>query len=140
MTRCQMLISKHSSLVLNSSHFDYKSLQRLLVHYGVSLPESTMFLQSSYLHNWLNVDLIFRQMLYHFWEHNHYAYTLMIGKRACSVIVKVLNKDEIINEIHFVKSVCIRSYSGSHFPAFQLNTERSHLSVFCPKSRKCWPE
>ena len=29
---------------------------------------------------------------------------------------------------HCVKSVCIRSYSGPHFPAFRLNTERYRVS------------
>ena len=33
---------------------------------------------------------------------------------------KVLNG----SYIHCVKSVCIRSYSGPHFPAFGLNTKR----------------
>ena len=129
MTRCQILISKHSSLVLNGSHFDYKSLQSLLVHFGVSLPESTMFLPSAYLHNWLNVDLNFHQMLYYFWEHDHYAYALIIGKKACSVVVKVLNKNQIINEIHCVKSVRIRSYSVPYFPAFGRNMERYGVSL-----------
>ena len=30
---------------------------------------------------------------------------------------------------HCVKSVCIRSYSGPHFPAFRLNTERYSVSL-----------
>ena len=30
---------------------------------------------------------------------------------------------------HCVKSVCIRSYSGPHFPAFGLNTERYRVSL-----------
>ena len=32
------------------------------------------------------------------------------------------------NHYHCVKSVCIRSYSGSHFPAFGLNTEKYSVS------------
>ena len=30
---------------------------------------------------------------------------------------------------HYVKSVSIRSYSGPHFPAFGLNTERYRVSL-----------
>ena len=36
-----------------------------------------------------------------------------------------------------VKSICIRSYSGPHFPAFRLNTP--YLSVFSPNAGKCGP-
>ena len=39
---------------------------------------------------------------------------------------------------HCVKSVRIRSYSGPHFPAFGLNTER--YSVFSPNAGKCRPK
>ena len=35
---------------------------------------------------------------------------------------------------HCVKSVRIRSYSGTHFPAFGLNTEKPYLSVFSPNT------
>ena len=38
------------------------------------------------------------------------------------LIRSVLNK-------HCVKSACIRSYSGSYFPAFELNTERYGISL-----------
>ena len=34
-----------------------------------------------------------------------------------------------INAIHCVKNVRIRSYSGPHFPAFGLNTERYTVSL-----------
>ena len=34
-----------------------------------------------------------------------------------------------------VKIVCIRNYSGPHFPAFGLSTKC--LSVFSPNARKC---
>ena len=41
---------------------------------------------------------------------------------------------------HCVKSVRIRSFSGPHFPAFGLNTERysvsPYLSVFSPNAEK----
>ena len=40
---------------------------------------------------------------------------------------------------HSVKSVCIRSYSGPHFPAFGLNTERYGVSLrIQSKCRKMW--
>ena len=35
----------------------------------------------------------------------------------------------LIFNLHCVKSVCIRSYSGPHFPAFGLNTERYGVSL-----------
>ena len=40
-----------------------------------------------------------------------------------------------------VKSVHIRSYSGPHFSAFGLNTEKYSLSLrICPNAGKCGPE
>ena len=36
--------------------------------------------------------------------------------------------------LHWVKSVCIWSYSGPHFPAFELNRERYSVS-FCIQSK-----
>ena len=47
----------------------------------------------------------------------------------------VLPKDTLMltisdtNHIHCVKSVRIRSYSGLHFPAFELNMERYSVSL-----------
>ena len=35
---------------------------------------------------------------------------------------------QLLQHLHCVKSVRIRSYSGLHFPAFRLNTERYSLS------------
>ena len=32
-------------------------------------------------------------------------------------------------QLHYVKSVGVRSYSGAHFPAFRLNTERYGVSL-----------
>ena len=34
----------------------------------------------------------------------------------------------LLSSSHCIKSACIRSYSGPHFPAFGLNTERYSLS------------
>ena len=43
--------------------------------------------------------------------------------------------------LHRVKSVRIRSYSGPHFPAFVLDTERYGVSpVFSLNAGKCEPE
>ena len=44
--------------------------------------------------------------------------------------------------LYCAKNVHIRSYSGLHFPAFGLNTERYgvSLSVFSPNARNCGPE
>ena len=40
-----------------------------------------------------------------------------------------------------VKNVCIRSYSGPHFPAFGLNAERYEVSPYSvPMLEKCGPE
>ena len=44
---------------------------------------------------------------------------------------------------HCVKSVRIRNYSGPHFPAFGLNTERYGVfsgEIFSPNAGKCGPE
>ena len=42
-------------------------------------------------------------------------------------------------EIHCVKSVCIRSYSGPHFPAFGLNAKRYEASLHIQsKCGKMW--
>ena len=35
----------------------------------------------------------------------------------------------VLSYFHCVKSVCVRSYSGPHFPAFRLNTERYGVSL-----------
>ena len=42
-----------------------------------------------------------------------------------------------LKEVHCVKSVRVRSFSGRFFPAFGLNTERN---VFKPSARKYRPE
>ena len=42
---------------------------------------------------------------------------------------------------HWVKSVCVRSYSGMHIPAFGLNTERYFVSLRIRQNTgKCRPE
>ena len=41
---------------------------------------------------------------------------------------------------HCVKTVRVRSFSSSYFPAFGLNTERHYLSVFSPNAGKYGPE
>ena len=63
----------------------------------------------------------------------------VINKRVSKLrtILKNFAKVRMIN-IHWVKSVRIRSYSGPHFPAFGLNLE--YLSVFSPNAENCGPE
>ena len=39
---------------------------------------------------------------------------------------------------HCVKSVCSRSYSGLHFPAFRLNRERYEVWSISPYSVRIW--
>ena len=48
------------------------------------------------------------------------------------------NLDVLLVATHCVKSVRIRSYSGSYFPAFELNTP--YLSVFSPNAGKYGPD
>ena len=48
---------------------------------------------------------------------------------------------KIVNVLHCVKSVHIRSFSGPYFPAFGLNKQRSkYLSVFNPNAGKYVPK
>ena len=47
-----------------------------------------------------------------------------------------MSKKEFFQNVHCVKSVRIRSYSGPHFPAFGLNTEKSlRIQSKCGKMR-----
>ena len=56
-------------------------------------------------------------------EVNKYKQTLWLkGRMTADVPAFFLKK-------HYVKSVRIRSYSGPHFPAFRLNTERCSVSL-----------
>ena len=45
-----------------------------------------------------------------------------------NIVVKWVNSCEMTINMHCVKSVRIRSYSGPHFPAFGLNTEKYYVS------------
>ena len=42
--------------------------------------------------------------------------------------------------LHSVECVQIRSFSGLYFPAFELNTDNSYVSVFSPNAGKYGPE
>ena len=53
----------------------------------------------------------------------------------CHFLVIVIVIAVMLIYEHFVKSVCIRSYSGPHFPAFGLNTKR--YSVFLRIQSEC---
>ena len=58
-------------------------------------------------------------------------------RRKCSWVKNTRPTTSIYN--HCVKSVCIRSFSGSYFPAFGLNTDRYgvslHIQSKCRKIR-----
>ena len=53
---------------------------------------------------------------------NHY-------EKLCSYHQFIARTYAIISYLHSVKSVRVRSYSGLHFPAFGLNTERYSVSL-----------
>ena len=42
-----------------------------------------------------------------------------------------LRQLSILKFVHYVKSVCIRSYSVPYFPAFGLNTDTFYAVVLC---------
>ena len=54
-------------------------------------------------------------------------------------IIKMMNLNDV-SDILCMKSVRIQSYSGPHFPAFGMNTERSGESLFSPNVGKYGPE
>ena len=45
-------------------------------------------------------------------------------------------KEDFLNAIQCVKNVHIRNYSGLHFPAFRLNTERYGVSPYSVRMRE----
>ena len=56
-------------------------------------------------------------------------------------IINIVPKIFTWKNLHSVKSVQIRSFSGLYFPAFRLNTKRYlYLSVFSPNVGKYGPE
>ena len=62
---------------------------------------------------------------------------------ACVTLVneKIRKKKQVTQNKHCIKSVRIWCYSGQHFPAFGLNTERYKVfSVFSANAGKCEPE
>ena len=52
--------------------------------------------------------------------------TVFHKNAVCLMFELVFNKDALVfselNVMHCIESVCIRSYSGPHFPTFGLNT------------------
>ena len=44
-------------------------------------------------------------------------------------VIKLVQLEKVIQNQHCAKSVRIRCYSGPHFPAFGLNTERCGVSL-----------
>ena len=51
-------------------------------------------------------------------------------KFLTSMTTSALETKAIIWSTHCVKSVRIRSYSGPHFPAFELNTETEYGGIY----------
>ena len=73
----------------------------------------------------------------------------MFERKAKSLIFaakeRAIRTESVQDKIHktqdCVKNVCIRSYSGPHFPAFGLNTERYSVSLpFQSSAGKYGPE
>ena len=66
---------------------------------------------------------------------------LILNQKYFNFCLKVLALWKMSKILHCVKSVRIWSYSGPHFSAFGLNSERYEvLSVFSPNVGKCGPE
>ena len=55
----------------------------------------------------------------------------LINVKQAAISDRLLQCNRAINfdDFHCVKSACIRSYSGPHSPAFELNTERYVVSL-----------
>ena len=62
------------------------------------------------------------------------------GKPTLLLIPLPTEKPPLPPQLHCVKSVRIRSYSGQHFPAFGLNAGRSSECGISPNTGKCGPE
>ena len=63
---------------------------------------------------------------------------LHVALISCFIFILVAFFHVVLN---YVKSVCIRNYSGPHLLAFGLITERySYLSVFSPNAGQCGPK
>ena len=52
----------------------------------------------------------------------------MLSSNFHNILLQYCGKDHSAFICHCVKSVCIRSYSGPHFPAFGLSTDRYSVS------------
>ena len=46
-----------------------------------------------------------------------------LGPKIWAMVSQDIKNCESLRTYHCMKSVCIRSYSGPHFPAFELNTD-----------------
>ena len=89
----------------------------------------------------------FSRVLMHFCRKTR-CFSIFLNSVVCSTKYAT-NLIHLIPIIHYVKSVCVRSYSGRYFPTFGLNTERygvfryteysPYLSVFSPNVGKYGP-
>ena len=58
------------------------------------------------------------------------------GQKVIKTYDQLLIKSITAQNTHCVKSVCTRSYSGRHFPASGLNTERYSMFPYSIRMRK----
>ena len=69
---------------------------------------------------------------------------LLLGNfsvETCLLLTKCFGIKVILTNVHSVKSVRIRSFSGPYFPTFRLNMERyEYLTVFNTNTGKSGPE
>ena len=54
---------------------------------------------------------------------------------SCTLKIVIENFWICQSTLYWVKSICIRSFSGLHFPAFGLNTESIRIQSECGKIR-----
>ena len=83
-----------------------------------------------------NIDRILERIMYNkfctFLEKKQPTYSCKFGFRQKHSTIHALIHltEKISNQLHCVKSVRIRSFSGPYFPAFGLNTERKSISPY----------
>ena len=147
---CCTLFILHSCFVavFTLTHFLYCSIllsvpsfyAKLFIHFSCCFLAS---LYSSMMH-WFYVQLFqgctFSCWIFFIWLFFYvviFSY-LHVALISCFIFILVAFFHVVLN---YVKSVCIRNYSGPHLLAFGLITERySYLSVFSPNAGQCGPK
>ena len=68
----------------------------------------------------------FQEPYYNYIKTTHYDIQSVrfLGPKIWAMVSQDIKNCESLRTYHCMKSVCIRSYSGPHFPAFELNKER----------------